>query len=122
MDGEDGVDGVSCTHEWNGTILTVTSASGVSSADLKGDPGEKGEKGEPGYTPKRGIDYYTEEDKAEMVLNKPQDLTEEQQIQARENIGADDSTIENNAEGSAIVLTDASNGFLRGLKIYGKTT
>lgn len=38
-------DGMSATHQWNGTVLTVTSASGTSSADLKG---EKGEKGEPG--------------------------------------------------------------------------
>ena len=32
----DGKDGISATHSWNGTILTVTSASGTSSADLKG--------------------------------------------------------------------------------------
>lgn len=38
-DGEPGEDGVSCTHSWNGTTLTVTSASGTSSADLKGDDG-----------------------------------------------------------------------------------
>lgn len=44
-------DGTSVSHEWNGTILTVTSASGSSSVDLKGDPGvqgEQGPKGEPG--------------------------------------------------------------------------
>lgn len=34
--GADGEDGVSVTHSWNGTVLTVTSASGTSSADLKG--------------------------------------------------------------------------------------
>lgn len=33
---------LSMTHEWNGTILTVTSASGTSSADLKGSTGENG--------------------------------------------------------------------------------
>ena len=58
----DGQDGVSCTHSWNGTTLNVTSASGTSSADLKGDKGDaftyadfkpeqlealKGEKGDP---------------------------------------------------------------------------
>ena len=42
-DGSDGKDGVSVTHAWNGTTLTVTSASGTSSADLKGDTG-------PAYT------------------------------------------------------------------------
>lgn len=38
----DGQNGTSCTHSWNGTILTVTSASGTSSADLKGGKGDPG--------------------------------------------------------------------------------
>jgi hypothetical protein len=38
----DGANGVSATHSWNGTTLTVTSASGSSSADLKGDKGNDG--------------------------------------------------------------------------------
>ena len=42
FDGADGNDGISCTHSWNGTTLTITSASGTSSADLKGDPGDAG--------------------------------------------------------------------------------
>lgn len=45
--GEPGEDGVSCTHEWNGTVLTVTSASGTSSADLKGEKGDPGPGAEP---------------------------------------------------------------------------
>lgn len=32
--------GMPATHEWNGTVLTITSASGTSSADLKGDKGD----------------------------------------------------------------------------------
>lgn len=49
-DGSPGKDGVSATHSWNGTVLTVTSASGTSSADLKGAKGDKGDsiKGDPG--------------------------------------------------------------------------
>lgn len=72
LDGEDGIDGIPCTHSWDGTVLTVTSASGTSSADLKGETGDKGgkgDKGEPGadgYTPQRGVDYWTEEEKAEI--------------------------------------------------------
>ena len=50
-----GADGVSCTHSWDGTTLTVTSASGTSSADLKGD---KGDAGNDGYTPVKGVDYF----------------------------------------------------------------
>lgn len=38
-----GVDGISATHSWNGTTLTITSASGTSSADLKGEKGDQGE-------------------------------------------------------------------------------
>lgn len=48
----DGNDGVSCTHSWEGTTLTVTSASGTSSVNLKG------ETGSAGYTPQKGIDYF----------------------------------------------------------------
>lgn len=43
--GKPGKDGISATHEWNGTVLTITSASGTSSADLKGDTGAAGKDG-----------------------------------------------------------------------------
>ena len=46
--GTSGSNGVSCTHSWSGSTLTITSASGTSSADLKGD---KGDKGDPGPQP-----------------------------------------------------------------------
>ena len=45
FDGDKGDDGVSATHSWNGTTLTVKSASGTSSADLKGEKGDTGESG-----------------------------------------------------------------------------
>lgn len=38
------------THQWNGTVLTITSDSGTSSADLKGDDGVRGAQGKPGGT------------------------------------------------------------------------
>ena len=47
-DGKDGSDGVSATHSWNGSVLTITSASGTSSADLKGSPGKDGNDGAAG--------------------------------------------------------------------------
>lgn len=37
-----GKDGISATHEWNGSILTITSASGSSSSNLLGPKGEPG--------------------------------------------------------------------------------
>ena len=39
---------MSITHSWNGTILTITSDSGTSSADLKGEKGDKGCRGPQG--------------------------------------------------------------------------
>lgn len=44
-EGGTGKDGVSATHSWSGTVLTVTSASGTSSADLKGETGASGKDG-----------------------------------------------------------------------------
>jgi hypothetical protein len=49
-DGEKGDDGVSATHSWEGTTLTITSASGTSSADLKGDKGDDGRDGTFAYS------------------------------------------------------------------------
>ena len=79
--------GTSVTHRWEGTTLEVTSASGTSRADLKG---------EPGYTPVKGVDYFTEAEKqawenmtADTVRYTAQNLTEVQKSQARENIGVE---------------------------------
>ena len=47
-------DGVSCTHSWNGTTLTVKSASGESSTNLKGEKGDKGDKGATGAKGDKG--------------------------------------------------------------------
>lgn len=61
--GAAGANGVSCTHSWNGTTLTVTSASGTSSANLKGDTGEqgpRGEKGDTGASGKSAFEYALE--------------------------------------------------------------
>ena len=55
-------------------------------------------KGKDGYTPQKGIDYFTEEDVEGItgqILNQgvltynQQELTDEQKAQARENIGID---------------------------------
>lgn len=63
--GVPGEPGISVTHSWEGTVLTITSASGTSSADLKGEKGDPGEQGLPGEP---GKDYVlTEDDKAEIV-------------------------------------------------------
>jgi hypothetical protein len=49
------------THEWNGTVLTITSDSGTSSADLKGAKGDTGVRGPQGPASNEEAlnDYYT---------------------------------------------------------------
>ena len=92
-DGINGKNGISATHSWNGTVLTIVSASGATSANLKGEkgekgdvgpqgpkgdtglrgeqgiPGNKGDTGASGYTPAKGIDYWTEADRTQMVAD-----------------------------------------------------
>lgn len=58
-DGKDGKDGVSVTHRWDGTKLIVTSASGTTSADLKGNPGNDGGPGKDGVSPTISISVIT---------------------------------------------------------------
>lgn len=53
LHGANGNDGTSVTHRWEGTVLTVSSASGTTSADLRG---EKGDAGEPGPRGEKGAD------------------------------------------------------------------
>jgi len=52
--GPAGKDGVSVTHSWDGSVLTVTSAGGTSSADLRGPQGLQGEQGPAGETGPEG--------------------------------------------------------------------
>lgn len=53
-EGPAGQNGVSVTHSWSGTTLSITSASGTSSVDLKGPKGETGATGPKGDTGETG--------------------------------------------------------------------
>lgn len=116
-DGSNGSDGVSVTHSWDGTVLTLTSASGTSSVDLKGpqgergeqgiqgevgpqgdqgpkgDPGERGEKGDQGPKGDQGI-------QGEIGPQGPQGETGES--------GKDGTSIEHSWDGTILNLTSAS--------------
>lgn len=50
----------------DGNTLTIKNGSKGSKGD-KGDTGEQGENGADGYTPIKGVDYFTETDKEEIV-------------------------------------------------------
>ena len=85
LTGPSGADGVSCTHSWNGSVLTVTSASGTSSADLRGprgiqgiqgatgpqgETGPKGDTGETGATGPQGPKGDTGDDGADATITR----------------------------------------------------
>lgn len=66
--GPAGKDGVSITHTWNGTSLSITSASGTSQVDLKGEKGDQGQIGPQGPQGPAGQDYVlTQDDKTEIA-------------------------------------------------------
>jgi len=68
-------DGVSATHRWEGTTLVVSSGSGTSSADLRGEKGEKGDKGDKGDPGKLGIDDSRAGEEAWSALHTVETLT-----------------------------------------------
>ena len=51
----------------SGKAVAEALSNAIESGELKGDKGDKGENGKDGYTPQKGVDYYTESDKAEIV-------------------------------------------------------
>jgi hypothetical protein len=62
------------THEWNGTVLTITSDSGTSSADLKGAKGDMGVRGAQGAAGTSGAsvnlgNYYTKAEIDAMIVD-----------------------------------------------------
>lgn len=83
-------------HEWNGTVLTITSDSGTSSADLKGDDGCRGPQGPGGgqYFPEKGKDYMTPEEIEEIaevaagMVSQPIDEIREEITSIYEDMGA----------------------------------
>ena len=74
------VDNVDINVSKSGTVTTVT----ISKKDgteksvqiLDGQEGKQGEKGEPGYTPQKGIDYWTNQDKQEILNEVNNDIQE----------------------------------------------
>ena len=78
-----------------------------------GAPGEKGEPGEPGRTPVRGVDYWTEEDRA------PIEAATEAAKQAAAEAVANRLTGE--ASGTVAHADDALGGRALGLTVFGRS-
>lgn len=67
--GKDGKDGVSISHTWNGTSLSITSASGTSEMNLKGEKGDQGQIGPQGPQGPAGSDYVLTQDDKQQIAN-----------------------------------------------------
>lgn len=57
------------SHSWNGTVLTITSDSGTSSADLKGDMGVRGPQGAAGKITDINLSNYYTKEETETAIN-----------------------------------------------------
>lgn len=90
-------------------LLTLSMAKKYTDESILGtdgiNKGDKGDKGDPGYTPVRGVDYWTEDDKNSIIS----EIDPAPPIVCKET-------------GSVIAVNDASDRLLKGLTLYGKTT
>lgn len=110
------------SHSWNGTILTITSDSGTSSADLKGDMGIRGPQGRTGLTlTSDGVidtSGLATESYVDTVVNNAIEGIEHPTVEVPKDYAME---IVNSATGEVISLTDSSNRELKGLCVYGKS-
>ena len=93
-------------HSWNGTVLTIESDSGISSADLKGAKGDTGIRGAQGRAGEGAFTY--------------EDFTPEQLSALKGEKGEDgDILLLSTAKGKAISINDSSNSNIIGLNMSG---
>lgn len=97
--GPAGKDGVSVTHAWDGTTLSVTSASGTTSANLQGPAGPKGDTGSAGATGADGVSPTVTVSKSGKVTT----------VTIKDATGAKTATINDGADGSSVPPDWAKN-------------
>ena len=108
LKGDKGDDGVSVTHSWDGTTLTVTSASGTSSSNLKGEKGDQGPRGEQGRI---GYSAY------EVAVQHGFVGTEEQWLASIKGEKGDDGiSVTHSWDGTTLTVTSASGTSSANLK------
>ena len=72
----------------------------------KGEKGDKGDRGDAGYTPKRGTDYWTEDDRNSVRKELEKDLNFEERL--ADFIGNSGNSLKNTLFGKSLVITDVS--------------
>ena len=71
------VDNVDINVSKSGTVTTVTiSKKDGTEKSVQILDGQEGKQGEPGYTPQKGIDYWTNQDKQEILNEVNNDIQE----------------------------------------------
>lgn len=130
------------THQWNGTILTITSDSGTSAMDLKGAKGDDGARGAMGLPGDANLIEAV--DKAEKAaadaetalsqLGTARDEAVAAAAQVKAIVAGNEAftkaesdsrfanAIKPTATGEVATANDSGNYPLQGLSIYGKTT
>lgn len=130
------------SHYWDGTILTITSDSGTSACDLKGEKGDIGARGPQGLPGDANLTEAVEKaeaaaTEAEAALSqlgtaRDEAVTAAEQVKAivagneaytkAESDNRFANAIKPTITGEAAAATDAGNYPLQGLTLYGKTT
>lgn len=72
----------------------------------KGDAGDAGLNGRDGYTPQRGVDYWTKEDREAVKAELEDDLNFEERLAST--VGNYGNALEQVAEGGVVVMSDVS--------------
>lgn len=78
--GEDGFSPIAnVTQTASGAVVSITDKNGITTATIAN--GKDGDKGDPGKTPVKGVDYFTDADKAEMVEDVLEALNKDNEIE-----------------------------------------
>lgn len=95
----------------------------------KGEKGEKGDRGDAGYTPVKGVDYFTADDIASLNIPEvdrtynPQSLNAQSGIAVAEAADAcSPAIITTSGAGKAVNISDSAESLIKGLSAYGESS
>jgi len=115
--GEQGVGITNISFSENYTIIIHLSDGTVyESGSIRGEQGERGEKGD---TPERGVDYWTGEDKREIIQDVENDINIPDLQERLQD--AEKNQLTGQASGQSIDLSDSADSRVRSIELEGNS-
>ena len=115
--GEQGVGITNISFSENYTIIIHLSDGTVyESGSIRGEQGERGEKGD---TPERGVDYWTGEDKREIIQDVENDINIPDLQERLQD--AEKNQLTGQASGESIDLSDSADSRVRSIELEGNS-